>query len=244
MGDGSLESALFQFKKKFEEKSGITWAHRLDPPKRGKFTFIERCYTNKPDDDDMPGIGSQSGSQDPSKTEDAERESVPSALSESVQGLMKFIFNQSYFEQTMKTLEYDSKRLPLGKLSARSLKAGFQALKDLQGLLTNPTLAEEHHGMTFKEALTEICNTYYTYIPHRSGRVCPPLIDNTEMLKNESELLESLSEMFIADEIMQGAELSDDRATMNYLDRRYAGLRMTEMTARKLPMLKDERGVF
>ena len=51
LGDGSLGNALYQFDKKFKEKSGHPWANRLDPPKGGKYTFIERSYEDSDDEE-------------------------------------------------------------------------------------------------------------------------------------------------------------------------------------------------
>ena len=48
------------------------------------------------------------------------------------------VFNQQYFAATMTDLNYDVKKLPLGKLSKNTILRGFQALKDLSALMECP----------------------------------------------------------------------------------------------------------
>jgi poly [ADP-ribose] polymerase len=42
---------------------------------------------------------------------------------------MELIFNKQYFKEVMADLEYDADKLPLGKLSKRTLEQGYTALK-------------------------------------------------------------------------------------------------------------------
>lgn len=74
-----------------------------------------------------------------------------------------------------------------------------------------------------------ISNSYYSYIPHVFGRQRPPIISTDERLRREVTLLESLSDMEIANAIMAGAE---NEIGMNALDRQFAGLGLQEMTPR------------
>lgn len=145
---------------------------------------------------------------------------------------MQLIFNQQYFSAAMDAMSYDANKLPLGKLSKRTLKSGYEALKELAELLANPALADEVHNMSYADAIQEISNSYYTYIPHSFGRNRPPIINNDDMLKKEVELLESLSDMSIAEGIMKDAK-SDAEGSVHPLDRQYAGLGMAEMTPRE-----------
>ena len=88
--------------------------------------------------------------------------------------------------------------------------------------------------MPFADAVMELTNSYYTVIPHSFGRNRPPMISSDERLKKEVDLLESLSDMEIANEIMKDASVSDEKGNITHpLDRQYAGLGMQEMTPRK-----------
>ncbi|MCJ1320458.1 Poly [ADP-ribose] polymerase 1 [Xylographa vitiligo] len=56
LGDGSHHETFAQFEKKFKDKSGHKWSNRQNPPKKGKYTLIERSYeSDSEDDDELPG---------------------------------------------------------------------------------------------------------------------------------------------------------------------------------------------
>jgi poly [ADP-ribose] polymerase len=77
---------------------------------------------------------------------------------------MALIFNQQFFASTMMEMSYDANKLPLGKLSKRTLASGFQKLKDLAEVIATP-LAPDRHGMTMHEAVAMLTDAYYTTIP-------------------------------------------------------------------------------
>jgi poly [ADP-ribose] polymerase len=109
------------FDKKFKDKTGLKWEDRQSSPKNKKYVFIERSY--EPDSDNEAK---------PVKKEakiDVAVVVPPSTLPLPVQMLMKFIFNQDYFREVMAEMEYDADKLPLGKLSRRTLEQGYQTLK-------------------------------------------------------------------------------------------------------------------
>ncbi|KAL2356801.1 poly polymerase catalytic domain-containing protein [Cryomyces antarcticus] len=229
LGDGSLTTAKREFEKKFKDKSGLKWTDRLDPPVKGHYTFIERSYEPDPAADeaeDLPGAGSRKQSKPSTESDKAK---VESTLAMPVQQLMQLIFNQQYFQSAMTAMNYDANKLPLGKLSKRTMQSGYEALKSLAELFVNHDLAEQVHGTDYYSAVLEMSNKYYTNIPHSFGRQRPPIINNDDMLKREVELLDSLSDMSIADEIMKGAK-EDVTDAVHPLDRQYQGLGMSEMT--------------
>lgn len=52
----------------------------------------------------------------------------------------------------MNELNYDVKKLPLGKLSKNTILRGFQALKDLAALMDDPASAQTHYGTAYGPA--------------------------------------------------------------------------------------------
>ncbi|KAK0702580.1 poly polymerase catalytic domain-containing protein [Apiosordaria backusii] len=220
---GSLADAMRQFEKKFKDKSGITWANRGDNPKPGKYAFVERNYEDDSDDEDAADEDS-----DKAKTKAEDWEPPKCTLEPAVQHLLELIFNQQYFANTMSELNYDANKLPLGKLSKATITRGFQSLKDLSELLDDNTLAQTKYSMGYGRAVEQLSNTFYSLIPHDFGRNRPPVIHTQQMVKKEIELLESLSDMKNAAEIMKLDK------TGNYdvhpLDKQYEGLKMKEMT--------------
>ncbi|KAI9866275.1 MAG: hypothetical protein M1813_001397 [Trichoglossum hirsutum] len=231
LGDGTLEVAMTQFEKKFKDKSGNQWVNRLEPPRMNKYTFIEKNYEES-DDDEGDCVGGASSSESLRKAEKEKLPEVKSTLPQPVQRLMQLIFNQSYFANTMASMEYDANKLPLGKLSKRTLENGFQVLKNLAEVLMNPNVAGSKHGMNSADAIQQFTNQYYSVIPHAFGRQRPPIIHTEAMMKREIELLESLADMEIANEIMKGAIGHTDEAgnPIHPLDKQYHGLGMQEMT--------------
>jgi poly [ADP-ribose] polymerase len=207
---------LKEFESKFKTKSGLSWANRNDPPKVGKYAFIEKSYEPDSEDED-------SGA-DEVKTEVKQEDEIESKLPKPTQELMQLIFNQQYFANAMTDLNYDSAKLPLGKLSKATITRGFQALKDLSTLLDDPSLANTQYGTTFPQAKEQLSNLFFTIIPHAFGRNRPPIISTETMLKKEIELLESLGDMKDAALLMK----VNNKEEMNELDRQFRGLGLNE----------------
>ncbi|KAI8958151.1 PARP-domain-containing protein [Daldinia sp. FL1419] len=220
VGDGTLENALYEFNNKFKSKSGRPWADRNEPPKPGKYAFIEKSY--EPDSEEEEDAKDTKGV----LIKDEEEEEPESKLSKPVQELMQLIFNQQYFAATMRDLNYDAAKLPLGKLSKTTISRGFQALKDLSDLLNNPSLAASQYQTNYIAATEQLSNLYFTLIPHAFGRNKPPVIRDSTLLKREIELLESLSDMKDASLLMK----NERKEEINKLDQQFQGLGMNEMT--------------
>ena len=228
LGDGSLADAIKQFDKKFKEKSGLKWEDRGQDPKPSKYVFVERSYV--PDEDET----SQTDEIAPKKP--SSHDAPKCTLEPPVRALMELIFNQQYFAATMDSLNYDANKMPLGKLSKTTIIRGFQALKNLSALFDDPSLAVEY-DMSAAEATEHLSNLYYSLIPHAFGRNRPPVIAHSGQLKQEIDLLESLSDLKDADNIIKAEKNSGDE--MHALDTRFQSLGMQEMSP-----LSPESGEF
>jgi poly [ADP-ribose] polymerase len=141
-----------------------------------------------------------------------------SKLTKPVQNLIELIFNQNYQQEALHAMNYDDQKMPLGKLSKGTISRGFQALKELAALIDSPTTSAE---------IERVSNRYYSVIPHSFGRNRPTIINNNQLLKKEIELLESLSDMKEASDMLK-ASLKDD-SHLNELDRKFQTLGMDEM---------------
>ena len=184
LGEGALEESKKHFEKKFKDKTGLKWEDRLAAPKKNKYTFIEKNY-----EDDSP-VGKKKVDKDTAKDAGQRPEST---LTLPVQQLMTLIFNTENFANAMAAMNYDANKMPLGKLSKSTLKRGFEMLKKLAEVIADQSLAEKLHGLSFRQAVEDFSNSYYTLIPHSFGRNRPPIIHDQERVKSEIELLESLS---------------------------------------------------
>ncbi|KAK5132053.1 hypothetical protein LTR08_000390 [Meristemomyces frigidus] len=212
LGNGSLDDALNQYDKKFKDKSGLKWSDRGQNPKSGKYAFIEKSYVP---DEDEPAVTAGASSE-----REATSYTPPkSTLAPPVRSLMELVFNQTFFDAAFTSMNYDANKLPLGKLSKTTITRGFQALKDLAAALNDPTRGGETEDLS---------NMYYSLIPHAFGRNRPPVIRGIELLKKEVELLESLSEMKAADDLLKAGVQGEE---LHPLDSRFRSLGLEEMTA-------------
>ena len=219
LGEGSMSEALAHFQTKFKDKTGHKWDDRLQPAKKGKYTYLERSYedTSGEDDDGLPGASKRRASKESIEN----LPSTESKLPGPVQRLMGLIFNQQSFDQTMAAFDYDANKMPLGKLSKRTLKRGYEALKELAAAINDFSSATG--------SLETLSNGYFSLIPHDFGRRRPPVLGEMSVVQKEIELLESLTEMQLANDIMKSAKMGTAE-NVNLVDHQYRGLGMVEMT--------------
>ncbi|XMA12722.1 hypothetical protein WAI453_005513 [Rhynchosporium graminicola] len=223
LGTGSLSDALNHFDSKFRSKTGLSWEIRAGEPKKGKYTFIERSYTEESDEENTEP-----------KVKTKVKEEAPGPESElpvAVQDLMGLIFNQDYFAATMAHLNYDVNKMPMGKLAKSTIVRGYQALKNISELINDHTIAQSKYGTDNQTALEDQSNSFYSYIPHFFGISRPPVINNPDLLNREVELLDSLSDMKDTDNLMKREP--KDTEKMNAIDRQYRGLGLEELTPLK-----------
>ncbi|KAK3074021.1 hypothetical protein LTR53_003917, partial [Teratosphaeriaceae sp. CCFEE 6253] len=230
LGDGDFRSALKvrpdglsdtatprlitrqEFDKKFKDKTGHPRANRRQAPNSGKYVFLERSYEPEAEVLQTESGASRERSKSPPKC----------TLDAPTRSMMELIFNEQYFSAVMEHLNYDVEKMPLGRLSKWTITRGYQTLKDLAALLQGPS----GNAATDVE---ELSNLYYSFIPHAFGRNRPPVIRSDAMIKREIELMESLSDLKDADNILKAQD--EDVQEMHPLDFRFSSLGMNEMTA-------------
>jgi poly [ADP-ribose] polymerase len=179
----------------------------------GAYAYVERSYEPETEDEEVEEVaanGRDARSVSPAK----------STLAVPVQSLMQLIFNQQYMYEAMSDLNYDAKKMPLGKLSKATINRGFQTLTSLAALLKN--------GVSSRQEVEELSNMYYSLIPHNFGRSRPPVIGDTSSLKREVDLLDSLGDMKAAADLMK-KDLNSVEKT-NALDRQFQSLGLEEMS--------------
>lgn len=223
LGLGTLADAIKQFEKKFKDKSGLRWCDRTQEPKPRKYAYIERSYDPDSDDDGADDTKAK----ELASTDDHAVTPVECKLEKPVRELVELIFNQTFFNNAMSSFNYDANKLPLGKLGRSTITRGFQALKDLSAVLDDPTVATRDHNMAPLAAIEHFSNLYYSVIPHSFGRNRPPVINAVNMLKREVDMLESLSDMKAAADIIKS---DSGIGTEHPLDRQFRGLNLEEMT--------------
>lgn len=220
-----LISAEVAFDKAMKSKSGQPWALRQRALGGGsKYAYLvihlftvnhtfsnhplqERNYDEDDEDEDKP----------------AENLNVPkpkSLIAPQLQSLMKLIFNTQLMEQSMASLSYDARKLPLGKLSKTTIQAGYEVLKQigLQLQSASPNQGE----------LMRLSSQYYTVIPHNFGRNNPTVINTPQLLKQETTLVENLVDMKITSEIL--ATAYKEAGSVHPLDYQFNKLGLNEAT--------------
>ncbi|KAH8928429.1 PARP-domain-containing protein [Atractiella rhizophila] len=227
-GPWDADQAVKEFCKQFKSKAAADFSKRRTMiPKAGKYTWLEREYEDE---------GAAPKTVSPKKKNGnlvVEEDLVipDSTLPAEVQDLVRFIFDKSHMNATLQALNYDANKLPLGKLGESTITAGFQALKDLAEVIETPN-GERSKGLGgFKNATEQLTNRFYTVIPHAFGRKRPPIIDSLPMVKNEIDLLDSLSDMEIATKItLSSTPKDEDGKPINPLDVQFASLGLEELS--------------
>ena len=84
------------------------------------------------------------------------------------------------------------------------------------------------------KAIEDFSNKYYSTIPHEFGRNRPPLIDNNDILRTEVSMLDTLTDMEVANTIMKSTgdekKKQKEKEAVNALDKRFEELKLEEMT--------------
>lgn len=166
--------AMSAFAEKFLEKTGNNWEDRENFKKQsGKFNYVNVAYA-----EDVKDL-----------TEQMKDAVTESKLDPHVQDLIRLLFDTNAMEQTMKELDIDLKKMPLGRLNRKSIEEAFIVLSDLEKALNSDDEKAK------QKAIHLSSNKFYQIIPHDFGMKAPPLINSHEMVKAKVELVESLLEI-------------------------------------------------
>ncbi|CAH8871033.1 unnamed protein product [Trichobilharzia szidati] len=223
----NLQAAKDCFERKFFDKTLNRWEDRANFEKQnGKYDMVELDY------------GVQEQNVAPKKKKAKE---VKSRLPVAVQVLIQLICDINNMEQVMHELKYDSRRAPLGKLSTTQIRAGYTALNNISKIVNalsalNQTSDAKKETKSrgrlkrvknnaserqkLEEQLVSACNDFYTRIPHDFGMRIPPVIRTLPDVKSKIELLEALSDIEFAVNILKNNQSS----TENIIDVNYKRL--------------------
>lgn len=195
----NLAQAKDTFKKKFFDKTKNEWEHRASFEKvAGKYDMVFMDYSTEDKGEEKAVV--------PSATQ-----KKPCQLNSKVQSLLELICDLKAMEECVLEMKFDTKKAPLGKLTAEQIRAGYASLKRIEECLKKKGSNKE---------LLDACNQFYTRIPHDFGLRTPPIIRSEEELKEKITLLETLSDIQIAVKMVQSNVKSDEHP----LDRQYHSL--------------------
>ncbi|XP_064201998.1 poly [ADP-ribose] polymerase 2 [Anguilla rostrata] len=197
-----LSQAKDVFQKKFFDKTKNEWEARASFEKvAGKYDILFMDY----------GSSDQEAATKPGTQVDGPPQKRASQLDSKLQSLLELICDIKAMEECVLEMKFDIKKAPLGKLRVEQIKAGYEALKQIEECMQRKGSAKE---------LLEACNQFYTRIPHDFGLRTPPLIRTEEELKEKIALLEALSDIQIAVKVAQ----MDAGSLEHPLDRQYHSL--------------------
>jgi poly [ADP-ribose] polymerase len=187
-------TGIKEFKKKFRTKTGNNWgAPFVHKPRKYMLMEIEEPIV-KDEEDTSP--------------EEGETKMDPK-----IADVMSLIGNKKTMTQTMQSMDVDTKKLPLGKISNQQIDKSFQVLemlkkfihpnkKSIQKVTKNPREVVDDH-------ISHYSSQFWTMIPYACGRKRPPFIDTDKKLEYYAELLDTLKNIQIATRILRNAHSLD-----------------------------------
>ncbi|EGW13134.1 Poly [ADP-ribose] polymerase 2, partial [Cricetulus griseus] len=186
---------------RFLDKTKNHWENRENFEKvPGKYDMLQMDYAASVQDEDKT-----------KQKESLETLKPESKLDLRVQELIKLICNVQTMEEMMIEMKYDTKKAPLGKLTVKQIKAGYESLKKIEDCIRTG-----QHG----RALLEACNEFYTRIPHDFGLSIPPIIRTEKELSEKVQLLEALRDIEIALKLVKSGHQGPEHP----LDQHYRNL--------------------
>uniref|UniRef100_A0A8C6XEK8 Poly [ADP-ribose] polymerase n=1 Tax=Naja naja TaxID=35670 RepID=A0A8C6XEK8_NAJNA len=186
---GDLTKAKDIFTKKFLEKTKNEWDKRASFQKAaGKYDLLHLDYKAKNAVRLFEAAAKKIVS----------RPKAVSQLDLRVQALIELICSIQMMEEMVIEMKYDTRKAPLGKLTAEQIQAGYWSLQKVEAYIK-----WSQTGSAWLEA----CNEFYTRIPHDFGLKTPPPIKTLNEVQEKAQLLEALSEIRIGIKHVQGEQL-------------------------------------
>jgi len=193
--------ATDEFEAKFYDKTRNEWGARTFVKHPGKYTMIDVL-----EEEDDIGVDEASLGNQQHRTQ----------LPQDVFDVMKRICARELQHDALRDMNLDPHHFPLGKLSKGQIKRGYKALRAIAQEINrqaDPSVPND------RVKLTNLSSQFYTVIPHDFGMNLPPPIDSRKRLSRKIRLLETLSEMEIAGNI-----LKKTTTRKHILDHYYASL--------------------
>eukprot|EP00667_Euglena_gracilis_P002735 EG_transcript_2740 len=196
----NLDAAKSAFEKKFREKTSNAWSDREHFVKHaGKYHLMLLDYG---DDED----------QKPAKKAKATPETAPaSTLPPRIGSLIELISDTDMMKNAMKELDIDTKKMPLGKVQKKQIKAALEVVAKI---------ADELVGAKSHSTLMSLSSEFYTIIPHDFGMSTPPVLNSLKDVKAKMELLDTLADLEVASRVLD----SSGEQSENLIDATYKTL--------------------
>lgn len=207
---GSVDEAKARFEELYLDKTGNAWQSILDGA-----TFTKKPGKHFPVDRALDAGDAGDSSKLATVKADAR-----SKLDARVQDLMCLIFDVKLMEDSLREMEIDLKKMPLGQLKKSQIKSGYEVLSRIQEVLENEGLG----AAARKQQLSDLSNHFYTVIPHDFGLGRIKIIESTDDLRAKITMIEALLDIEAAVTMLGGG--GDDGASgpTAEVDKHYAKL--------------------
>ncbi|EGG16365.1 poly(ADP-ribosyl)transferase [Cavenderia fasciculata] len=181
----SLADALAQWCEVFVDKCGYQWTDRhknRNTKLPGKSFMVDL-----EEDHDQPSGSSSTTADSDSFSRDSDK------LPAETQTLLKLLFDFSSIRERLALMKFDTRKMPLGKISRTQIKAGYSTLTEIQDILSQETVV--------RSKLIDASNRFYTLIPHDFGYSVPPIIDNIQLLKEKIRMVDTIDDVEVANNL-------------------------------------------
>jgi len=184
-----LADASNYFCHQFNSKTGNRYGNAFTK-KTGKYFLAQ---TEAPTDITTSPLPDQSTSQPPDQSTTSQQSTPQPTLDSRISYFVELISNITMLNNTLKQMNIDSKKMPLGKISTVQLDKAAEVLKQLKQSLA--TLSQDD--------ITKLSSEYYTYVPYCCGRRKPPIINTEAMIDCCSDIIDNLKNIHVTYSITQ-----------------------------------------
>ncbi|KAH0649409.1 hypothetical protein KY285_034657 [Solanum tuberosum] len=182
----SASDATSEFERKFYEKTKNCWSNRKDffcQPKQ--YAWLEMEYDENGEDSSIQGQSILVPKSRPRETK----------LEAPIAKFISLICDINMMRQQMMEIGYNANKLPLGKLSKKTILKGYDVLKNIADVI----------GQSNRTLLEDLSSQFYTVIPHDFGfqKMCEFVIDSPPKLKRKIEMVEALAEIEVTTKLLE-----------------------------------------
>ena len=173
-----------QFMKKYRDKT------------KGGYQEIFIDYEAEVKKEDLP--------EENKKKNNKNKKTYNNTLDKDIMDLMRLIYDKQMINDNLHEIGYDSKKMPLGKLSPVTLTNGLNILKEIE--------IELNKSSPDDDILKQLSSNFYTQIPHDFGfqKMANFIIDSIEKVKNKIDMISTLSDMKITLKILENVDEDEE----------------------------------
>ena len=200
--------AIVAFKQKFADKTHQDWEKRNlrgggFKPQPGKYTLVNIAGGGG-------GASSAQGGADLVAKLNARNAQIerrirecPTNLDPRTRALLEALWDVKRVQKTLKELNFDVEKCPLGRLQSDQIQKGYRILAEVAHALAQGARAT---------AITELSNQFYSNIPQSYGYQRPPAINTLQRVRDKAYLLDVLRDIDVTSKFFAMLEEKDQSA--------------------------------